>query len=343
MIRCAVIGASGYAGVELAALIARHPQLELTGVYVSEQSADAGKTLGSLHSRWATLLTMVLTPLRADLLAQLALECDAIFLATDHKVSVDLVPQLLGQRAVIFDLSGGFRFDDAAIYPEYYGFTHQQPALLDQAVYGLAEWQAESIRRASLVAVPGCYPTASLLALKPLQKAGLLRHGMPPVINAVSGVSGAGRKANLRTSFCEVSLSPYGVLGHRHMPEISFHLGTPVVFTPHLGNFKRGILATITVLLENGVEQQQLDQSYQRSYGKAKAVRLFDAGQWPCVDAVANTPFCDLAWKVDPKTGVAVVASAIDNLLKGAASQAIQCANLRFALEDFPFTAEGSV
>lgn len=340
MIRCAVIGASGYAGVEVAAFIARHPQLQLEGCYVSEHSADAGKVLGELHPRWRALLPDTLQPLTTAAVAQISSECEAIFLATAHEVSVELAPQLLGKQAVVFDLSGGFRFQDLQVYPKFYGFTHAQPELLAQAVYGLAEWNAEAIRTASLVAVPGCYPTAALLALKPLHEQSLLT-AQKPVISAVSGVTGAGRKASLRTSFSEVSLTPYGVLGHRHLPEISNHLGQPVIFTPHLGNFKRGILATISAQLKPGVTQQQLNSIYEQYYGAQPAVRLMKTGQWPTIAGVAGSPFCDLGWQVDEQTGDAIIVSAIDNLLKGAASQAIQCANIRFGLASYPYTEEG--
>ncbi|MCL6409196.1 N-acetyl-gamma-glutamyl-phosphate reductase, partial [Dickeya dadantii] len=171
-------------------------------------------------------------------------------------VSHDLAPIFLAAGCTVFDLSGAFRVQDAEFYRRYYGFEHQHTDWLAKAVYGLAEWRAESVKQAQLIAVPGCYPTAAQLALKPLLDAQLLNSAQWPVINAVSGVSGAGRKASLTSSFCEVSLQPYGIFNHRHEPEISTHLGTPVIFTPHLGNFARGILETITCRLQPGVTQQ---------------------------------------------------------------------------------------
>ena len=337
-IRCAVIGASGYTGVELAALIAKHPQMELGGVYVSAGSADKNKPLSQLHGRFLGLLDTPLTPLTEGVLEQAGKEHDLVFLATEHQVSTQLTPTLREQGAVVMDLSGGFRFSDASVYPTFYGFEHEQLELLEQAVYGLAEWNGEAVKNADLVAVPGCYPTASLTALKPLKEAGLLAAGHFPVINAVSGVSGAGRKASMTNSFCEVSLHPYGVLGHRHQPEISTHLGQDVIFTPHLGNFPRGILATITVKLADGVTQEQVDAAYYEAYENSDCVRLYDvmAGQTPSIKNVVGTSHCDLGWKIDESTGHAVLMSAIDNLLKGAAGQAIQCANIRFGLNDFP-------
>ena len=177
--------------------------------------------------------------------------------------------------------------------------------------------------------MPGCYPTASLCALKPLQQAGLIAEGWQPIINAVSGVSGAGRKAAINTSFCEVSLSPYGTFNHRHQPEISHHLGKGVLFQPHLGNYVRGILATIYVQLADGVTQTQVDQAYLKAYEGKPLVRL--TGQMPSIRGVANTPYCDLAWQ--QQGNMLVVVSAIDNLLKGAASQAMQCINIKFGFE----------
>ena len=330
MFKIAVIGASGYTGAQLVSLIAGHPQMSLQHVLVSENSADAGKTMAQVHGHLAHLSQYVLTPVSDELLAELAAEMDGIFLATPHEASHDWMAALSKGKAKVFDLSGAFRIKDTDVFAKHYGFAHTSTDCLEKAVYGLAEYQSDALKNASIVAVPGCYPTASLLALKPLFNAGLLDASMRPIINAVSGVSGAGRKASLTTSFYEVSLQAYGVLGHRHMPEIEAHLGTPVIFTPHLGNFKRGILATITVKLKAGTTQADLNSLYHSVYANQPIVRLRDS--FPKVDDVAHTPFCDLHWKVDAESGYAVVASAIDNVMKGAASQAMQCANLALGL-----------
>lgn len=336
MLKAAVIGASGYTGVELAALVAQHPMLTLNGVYVSEHSADQGKSLAQLHGQWLGLLDdAILQPLSDDALTTLATQNDLVFLATDHKVSHDIAPKLLEHDIVVLDLSGGFRFKHAPIYEQYYGFTHQHADWLAQAVYGLAEWNEHAIRNATLIAVPGCYPTASLTALKPLAEANLIEAGYTPIINAVSGVSGAGRKAALTNSFCEVSLAPYGVLGHRHQPEISSQLGQEVIFTPHLGNFPRGIVATTTVKLNAGVSEADVSAAYHHAYQQCDYVRILK-GNWPSIKQVAQTPYVDLAWKFDSHNQHLVAVAAIDNLLKGAASQAIQCANIRFNLGSFP-------
>ena len=330
MFNIAVIGASGYTGAQLVNLIVGHPQMTLKHVLVSENSADAGKTMAQVHGNLAHLSQYVLTPLNSDLLAELAATMDGIFLATPHEASHDWMEALSAGKAKVFDLSGAFRLKDTDVFAKHYGFAHTSVDCLDKAVYGLAEYQADALKSANIVAVPGCYPTASLLALKPLFNADLLDTSMRPIINAVSGVSGAGRKASLTTSFYEVSLQAYGVLGHRHTPEIEAHLGTPVIFTPHLGNFKRGILATVTVKLKAGTTQSDLDSLYESVYADQPIVRLRES--FPKVDDVAHTPFCDLHWKVDAESGYAVVASAIDNVMKGAASQAMQCANLALGL-----------
>lgn len=331
MIKTCVIGASGYAGAELAALVQRHAQFELVALYVSANSADAGKTLGDIHPQFFNSIDLPLLPIDEDNLSILSESFDLIFLATPHEASHKWMKELCGKRAVIMDLSGAFRIKDKHKFAEYYGFEHHADQLLAEAVFGLADWHQEQISHANLVAVPGCYPTASLTALKPLQQNALIDPTHLPIINAVSGVSGAGRKASLNSSFTEVSLQAYGVLGHRHQPEIADYLGTDVIFTPHLGNFKRGILATITLKTATGVTEQQISQAYQQAYQGNPIIRLRNS--WPKIDDVVGTPYCDLFWKLDPKTGYLVVTSAIDNLLKGAASQAVQCANLRFGFE----------
>lgn len=335
MLQAAIIGASGYTGSELAKLIVQHPQIDLGGLYVSQSSVDAGKYLCELDGKLPEAIfhqpALALQPLVPKQLNELANTMDLIFLALPHEASHDWAPILLEGKAKVLDLSGAYRMPDAGLYDQFYGFTHQHLSWLEQAVYGLAEWNADAIAKAQLVAVPGCYPTASLLALKPLFENNLLEEEQLPIINATSGVSGAGRKASMTNSFCEVSLQAYGVLGHRHQPEISSHLGNDVIFTPHLGNFKRGILATITVKAKTGVTSEDLNQAYQHAYANQPLVKL--SQHWPKLDDVVSTPTCHLHWKLDPTSQYLVVSSAIDNLLKGAASQALQCANLVSGLD----------
>lgn len=329
MLNTVIVGASGYAGAELAALVQNHPELKLFGLYVSAGSQDAHKRFSSLHPQWVGELDQPLLPLDEDGMTRILTQADLVLLATAHEVSAELAPKFLAKGLPVFDLSGAFRVKDQGFYASFYGFTHDSEQWLEQAVYGLAEWNADAIHNAQLIAVPGCYPTASLCALKPLQQAGLIAKEWQPIINAVSGVSGAGRKAAINTSFCEVSLSPYGTFNHRHQPEISHHLGKGVLFQPHLGNYVRGILATIYVQLADGVTQTQVDQAYLKAYEGKPLVRL--TGQMPSIRGVANTPYCDLAWQ--QQGNMLVVVSAIDNLLKGAASQAMQCINIKFGFE----------
>lgn len=324
-----IVGASGYTGAELAAYLHRHPHMNITGLTVSAQSADAGKLLSDLHPQLKGIVDLPLLPM-SDV-AAMAKDVDVVFLATAHEVSHDLAPQFLQMGCVVFDLSGAYRVNQASFYQDYYGFTHQHADWLDKAVYGLAEWRAEDIKQAQLVAVPGCYPTASQLALKPLIDAGLLDLNQWPVINAVSGVSGAGRKASMTTSFCEVSLQPYGIFTHRHQPEIATHLGTPVIFTPHLGNFPRGILATITCKLTAGVTAEQVAAAYRQAYAGKPLVRVYDKGV-PAIKNVAGTPFCDIGFALQGEH--LIIVSAEDNLLKGAAAQAVQCMNIRFGFNE---------
>ncbi|MEM6162484.1 N-acetyl-gamma-glutamyl-phosphate reductase [Erwinia sp. P6884] len=329
MLNTLIVGASGYAGVELATYLNRHPEVNITALAVSAQSPDAGKLLSELHPQLKGILDMPLQPLSS--VAEFAAEVDVVFLATAHEVSHDLAPQFLAAGCVVFDLSGAFRVNDARFYTDFYGFTHQQQEWLDKAVYGLAEWQHESIKEAQLVAVPGCYPTAAQLALKPLLEADLLNGAQWPVINATSGVSGAGRKASVKTSFCEVSLQPYGIFGHRHHPEITAHLGVPVIFTPHLGSFPRGILATTTCRLKAGVTHDDVAEAFHNAYHDKPLVRLYEKGV-PSIKGVVGLPFCDIGFAVQGEH--VIVVSAEDNLLKGASSQAVQCLNIRFGFPE---------
>lgn len=328
MLKTVIIGASGYTGAELSLMVTKHPQLKLAGLYVSANSLDAGKSMAELHGKLAGMVDMDIQPL-LDPLA-VASECDVVFLATAHEVSHDLAPIFLAQGCQVFDLSGAFRVNNADFYPHYYGFEHQFSTWLDKAAYGLAEWNHQAIQQSQLIAVAGCYPTAAQLAIKPLLAAGLIDSTQWPVINATSGVTGAGRKATLNNSFCEVSLQPYGVFTHRHQPEITNHLGCEVIFTPHLGNFKRGILATITMKLASGVTTQQVDDAFTQAYAGKPAVRL--KSSLPAIKDVEFTPFCDVGWRVQGEH--IIVIAAIDNLLKGASSQAMQCLNIHYGFSE---------
>ena len=323
-----IIGASGYSGAELASLVAKHPNLSLTGCYVSQGSLDKNKLLSELYPEYVGLLDKPLLPLDESAFQDINNSADYVCLCTDHKVSVDLAPKFLAMDKKVFDLSGGYRLASNDDYVTYYGFEHTHPELLDAAAYGLAEWNSEAITSAQLVAVAGCYPTAALNALKPLQQAGLLSE-QPIIINAVSGVTGAGRKASVGTHFCEVSLAPYGLFTHRHGPEIEQHLGHKVLFTPHLGNFPRGILETIYVQLKPDVTSEQVAHAYQ-VLADEPLIRLLE-NKIPSIKGVAKQPYVDIGWQ--QQGSQLIVVSAIDNLLKGAAGQALQCINLSMNLD----------
>ncbi|MBB1349506.1 MULTISPECIES: N-acetyl-gamma-glutamyl-phosphate reductase [unclassified Pseudoalteromonas] len=323
-----IIGASGYSGAELASLVAKHPNLTLTGCYVSEGSLDKNKLLSDLYPEHLGLLDCPLLPLSVSAFDDIQSDADYVCLCTDHKVSVDLAPQFLAMGKKVFDLSGGYRLASNDDYVTYYGFEHQHPELLNEAAYGLAEWNHDAIANAKLIAVAGCYPTAALNALKPLKQAGLLS-SESIIINAVSGVTGAGRKASVGTHFCEVSLAPYGLFNHRHGPEIEQHLGHKVLFTPHLGSFPRGILETIYVQLKPGVTKENVASAYQ-VLSSEPLIRLL-GDKVPSIKGVAKQPFVDIGWQQQGTQ--LIVMSAIDNLLKGAAGQALQCINISMNLD----------
>ena len=323
-----IIGASGYSGAELASLVAKHPNLTLTGCYVSEGSLDKNKLLSDLYPEHLGLLDCPLLPLSVSAFVDIQSDADYVCLCTDHKVSVDLAPQFLAMGKKVFDLSGDYRLASNDDYVTYYGFEHQHPELLNEAAYGLAEWNHDAIANAKLIAVAGCYPTAALNALKPLKQAGLLS-SESIIINAVSGVTGAGRKASVGTHFCEVSLAPYGLFNHRHGPEIEQHLGHKVLFTPHLGNFPRGILETIYVQLKPGVTKENVASAYQ-VLSSEPLIRLL-GDKVPSIKGVAKQPFVDIGWQQQGTQ--LIVMSAIDNLLKGAAGQALQCINISMNLD----------
>lgn len=317
-----VIGASGFSGAELCLLISRHPYLKLTRAFAS--SADNAKPLAQLYPEMSTLIDINLEVWQEQLIAQQPLP-ELVFLALPHEVSAKLAPVFLNAGVVVIDLSGAFRLKDVNKYPEYYNFKHPSPEHLKNASYSLMELIGDAGLQ-DLISVPGCYPTVSTLALAPLTKENLLCEQQIPVITATSGVSGAGRQATINNSFCSVSLGAYAVLNHRHQPEIAQNLGREVIFTPQLGAFKRGILATCSARLKPGVTIEQVEQSFQQYYADKKFIRLVSVP--PNVGQVEKTPFCDIYWAV--RDSNIVISAAIDNLLKGAASQAMQAANDKF-------------
>lgn len=331
MLKAIIVGASGYAGAKLAYYLQKHPQVELVALTVSENSLDAGKRISDFDL-YPQLKGVVDLPLlgTSDYVS-LIKDIDVVFLATEHSVSHNIAPYFLEHGCTVFDLSGAFRVNSSSFYTEFYGFTHQHQKWLDKAVYGLAEWNFAQIKQAQLIAVPGCYPTASQLPLKPLIVEGLLDGTQWPVINAISGVSGAGRKASLNNHFCEVSVHAYGLFTHRHQPEIATHLGQEVIFMPHLGSFKQGIHATITCRVKEGVNAKDILGALNKYYDDKPLVRVYQEN-WPALKSVIGLPYCDIGFVL--KGRHLILISVEDNLLKGAAAQAVQCMNIRFGYDE---------
>jgi N-acetyl-gamma-glutamyl-phosphate reductase len=323
-----IVGASGYTGGELVERLLGHPHAKLVSLLGSEGAGGAKaepRSFETLFPRLRGRVGISIVPLNPRELCDA--DVDVVFLATPHETSIELAPKLVDAGKRVIDLSGAWRLGTAAQTKATYGLHTERPECFQSAVYALVEINRGKLRDASLVSNPGCYPTASILALHPLVKAGAVRGGTRPIIDATSGVSGAGRTPNARTTFGEVSLQPYGVLNHRHAPEIELHTGTGVVFTPHLGAYDRGILATIHVELAPGWTAARIGELYREMYAHERFVRLLPPGEWPSVAGVRQTNFCDLNWAVDEKHGHLIVVSAIDNLVKGASGQAIQAMN----------------
>lgn len=331
MIRCALVGASGYTGAELAAILLRHPDAEIAGMFGSARAGEP-RTFSDLHPRFRAECDLPIEP--ADAGAISASGAEAVFLCTPHEVSAHLAGALrdAGYTGVVLDLSAAFRLPVAELYQTHYKFTHPHPDLLAHAVYGLAELARKRLRTADLVAVPGCYPTSVILPTAPLVSAGAIRPGSRIIADCISGVSGAGRTPGERNMFCEVSVQPYGVWGHRHAPEIAAHAGAPVVFTPHLGPYERGIVSTIHADLADGWTEQRVRELLGERYGSSPCVRLLPRGDWPAVNGVRHTNYCDIALAAEG--GHLIAVSAIDNLVKGASGQAVQCMNIRFGLDE---------
>jgi N-acetyl-gamma-glutamyl-phosphate reductase len=320
----AIAGASGYAGQELLRILARHPQASVSAAMTSS-AGNAARPLPKLARVWDGELE----PLDADRLAGAA----AVFLAVPEAASATLVPELQARGVErIFDLSGAFRLRDAALREKWYPATVSQP---DGVAYGLTELFRREIRTSPVIACPGCYPTAALLALQPLADAGLLELQAGIVIDAKSGISGAGRTPTDRTHFSEIhgSVAAYGVFGHRHVAEIEQQLSAGVTFVPHLVPIDRGILETIYARVTPGTTAAAVQDALTAAYAAAPFVRL-TGDALPEIKHVAHTNFCDIGWKLDEATGRLVLISCIDNLVKGAAGQAVQNFNVAFGFDE---------
>ena len=318
----AVAGATGYAGQELVRLLARHPAVALTAT-MSSAATSAPRPLPALARIWDEPVV----PLDID---RLAASAEIVFLALPEAASAEVAPPLIARDVRVIDLSGAFRIRDDNDRRRWYPATASLPP---GVVYGLPERHAEAIRGARLVSCPGCYPTAALLALEPLDAAGLVEGTI--IVDAKSGISGAGKAPSDRTHFSENhgSVTAYGVFSHRHNAEIEQELKRHVTFVPHLVPLDRGILETIYVSLTSGASAAQVAAALEEAYRDALFVRLTGAAL-PEIKHVAHTNFCDIGWTVDESRGRLVLIVVLDNLLKGAAGQAIQNLNLMLGLDE---------
>ncbi len=334
MLNVAIVGASGYTGVELARLLSVHPGVSIACV-TSQQSA--GKPLSSVFPSLRGLVDLPCDPLDVELVCSKA---DLIFAALPHKTAMEVVPGFLAAGKKVVDLSADYRLQDQAVYEQWYQ-AHSSPELLAEAVYGLPELYRDRIKESRLVANPGCYPTSVAIALAPLLKADLIRPESL-IIDSKSGTSGAGRSAKVGALFCEVNeaFKAYGVASHRHTPEIEQTLsavaGTPVRvnFTPHLLPVSRGILSTCYADLRQGATSRDLHELFERTYADEPFVRVCEAGALPDVSFVRGSNFADVGLVVDSRTQRVIVVSAIDNLVKGAAGQAVQNMNLMMGFDE---------
>jgi len=329
MISVGIIGASGFTGAELLRICATHPHFE---VKYATGDSQAGTLARSLYpSLAATYPNLVFEEFEIDK----ALACEVLFLGLPHEASLELVPQLVNKVKLVVDLSAAFRLTDTSKYPQWYGFTHTHPELVASAVYGLPELHREQLKTARLIATPGCYVTAASLALQPLVKAGAI-DPVGVIVDAASGVSGAGRAAKHSNSFNTVDedFTAYGLLDHRHTPEIEQVTGAQILFTPHLAPMNRGILATCYARPVAGTTPTtaSLLATLARAYAKEPLVVVGQNS--PSTKATLGTNVTHITARYDERTGYVMVLSALDNLAKGASGGAVQAANVALGLNE---------
>ena len=335
-IKTAIVGASGYTGMELLRLLLNHPMVELVA---ATSRTEAGKPIHEVFPRFKGAAAAELAFIQPDPDEIAATGAQVAFLALPHGVASAIARALLEQGLRVIDLSADFRLSDPATYEEFYGHAHPATDLLEEAVYGLPEVHGEAVSNANLVASPGCYPTSILLPLIPLLKAGLIETNTI-VANSMSGVSGAGRKADISLLYveCNESARAYGIPKHRHLSEIEQELSlaagdkVTITFIPHLIPVNSGIATTTTAKLKDGADAAAVGEALSAAYADYHFIRLL--GQGACADTknVTRTNFIDISWHIDERTGRIILTSAEDNLGKGAGGQAIQSFNLMFDL-----------
>ena len=331
--KAAIIGASGYTGVELMRLIAGHPSMDLVAATGDSQ---AGTAVASLYPNLAAHYSdLVFGDSNPDTLAQQIDGVDVAFLGLPHEASLALAPSLVGRVGCVVDLSAAYRLKDASAYPKWYGFTHDQSELLRQAVYGLPELHRDSLVGAQLVATPGCYVTAATMALAPLVRLGLIQNS-GIIVDAASGVSGAGRVPKQNNNFTTVNedMNAYGLLDHRHTPEMQEQIGAELLFTPHLVPMNRGILATCYARPVTGasLSTQSLLDALKTFYANEPFVVV--RSESPSTKATLGSNAVHITARYDERTGHVVVISALDNLCKGASGGALQAANVALGLPE---------
>ncbi len=335
MLQVAIIGASGYTGVELARILCNHPEFELTAA-TSRQYA--GKALSEVFPNLLGKTDLICENLSVD---ELCKRADLFFAAVPHKTAMDLVPRLLQEDKKVVDLSADYRLRDVAVYEEWYQ-EHSSPEFIKEAAYGLPELYREQIKNARLVANPGCYPTSIVLGLAPLLQEGLIDPATI-IVDSKSGTTGAGRAASVATLFCEVhdGFKAYKVGGtHRHLPEIEQELSVlnrdnvTISFTPHLLPIARGILSTSYANLTSDISEEDLRKLYMDMYTAEPFVRIVPKGTFPATQHVRGSNFCDIGFAIDKRTNRIIVVSAIDNIVKGAAGQAVHNMNLMCGIDE---------
>ena len=334
MTRVAVVGATGYAGAELVRILSGHPEIELTMI-TSRQFA--GERFDQVYPAMAGVVDLICEDYSTDRICN---QADIVFMALPHQLPMTFVPEILKNNKKVIDLSADFRFNDASLYESAYQ-THTAKELLGSAVYGLSEIYTQDIKNAMLIGNPGCYPTSVLLPLIPLIKKGLLEPSSL-VADSKSGVSGAGRSLAITTHYCEVneSFKPYKVAVHRHNPEMDAVLSreaqkpVSITFVPHLVPLTRGMLTTIYATPVQGLKLQDIADCYKAAYSRRSFIRLCPDNRLPDTVHVRGTNYCDIGYRIDERSRRVILISAIDNLVKGAAGQAVQNMNIMMGFEE---------
>ncbi len=335
MIKAGIIGSTGYAGQEIVRILLGHKDTEIVW-YGSRSFIDK-----KYYEVFGNMFELVDDVCLGENMEELASKVDVIFTATPQGLCSSLVNEEILSKVKIIDLSADFRIKDVGVYEKWYNIKHQSPQFIDEAVYGLCEINREAVKGCRLLANPGCYTTCSILSFYPLVKEKLINPDTI-IIDAKSGTSGAGRGAKIPNLYCEVneSIKAYGVTTHRHTPEIeeqlSYAYGSPVMinFTPHLVPMNRGILVTGYASLNDGVSYDMVRAAYDKYYAKEKFVRVLDKDVCPETRWVEGSNFVDVNFKIDERTGRIIVMGALDNLVKGAAGQAVQNMNIMFGLPE---------